>query len=992
MSGLSSIKGLLSLLRETDEVIVSFALGRINDLLDEFWYEMGPTDISLVEEHYENSSATQETRELAAIIASRTYFHLGAYDDAVEYALAAGARFRSERSLFSDTILACCIDLYVKQREAAALQGVVLGASASTGEAAAASAAEADAAVDPRLASLFTTLADQWQADEHFAVGVKELVGFFIRARRLDLLEKVLLKHVKSTRSSSILAYTLTAVNRYVRDIEFKRAVLLALVRLFEQSLDKADYLSLAECLTFLKDDARLAETLKGLLETDKLTAYQVGFDLFEHASQDFLKKVLARLTTTVEVAVPTTAVTSSTAEDTAAPAADDAAAAAPVVAAPATTTSVVPIDDSLSRIISGELTTSLYLKFLYSRCGADIHIMNQTKKQLDPRNATTHIATVLSNALMYSGTTIDGFMRDNLEWLGKANMWAKFTTTATIGAIHKGHAEEAMNILRPHLPTPSTVGPLPFQESGALFALGLIHSTSAIDGRAEAVRYLKDALRDYAANEIMVHGASLGLGLSAMGLNEEELFESLFASVSACDAVASEAAALAIGLVMLGSANMRAIETLHTHAKVPDQKEKTIRGLSMAIALILYGRENEADPIAELMLASDDHWIRLGGAFALGLAYAGTGYTKAIERLLEVTVKETSDEVRRNAVMMIGFIACKDIEQCIDMVKPLAESYSGHVRYGVAMALGIAGCGTANAKAADMLWTIIKTDTTDYVVQGSTIAMAMLLMQSAEADVPRVKEFRDFLRKTIANRHENACKKFGCIVSQGILDAGGRNCTIALHKNGHTIARSIVGLFVFTQHWYWFSYVLMMPLALHPTCVIGLNKDLAMPQYSFTSNANPARFGFPKSVQLEKKEAKAAGVAKAVLSTTKKTGKKAKKAGEPQSPTSPKAAGDVEAKMAEAAAAAEAEKKEAEAAEAAAATSEVLKNPARVTLRQLGVIAHDLDPRYTPLKPNPFGVCMLVDAKPSDKEEIVAIDPNAKENEVKPPEPFPWP
>lgn len=957
MSGLSSIKGLLSLLRETDDVIVLFALNRISAVLDEFWFEMTPADISLIEEHFENQAFSQEGRQAAALLASRTYFHLGAYDDAVEFALAAGSSFQAERSLYSDTILACCIDMYVKQREA--LQE-------GFGE---------DAPqVDERLEVLFTSLADQWQADKHFAVGVKELVGFFVRARRLDLLDKVLLKQVKSEKTSGILTYTLGVVNRYVRDIEFKRAVLLSLVRLFSEGLDTADYISLAECLTFLGDDERLATTLKSLLKQDPLMAYQVGFDLFENSNQDFLKKILARLTTSVEVAPSVPAPTPTEGEAAAAPA-----------AASATATESKPIDDNLHRIISGELTTSLYLKFLYSRCNADIHILNQTKKQLDPRNATTHLATILSNAIMYSGTTIDGFMRDNLEWLGKANMWAKFTTTATIGSIHKGHADEAMNILRPHLPTPNSVGALPFQESGALFALGLIHSTSSVDGRGPAVEYLKGALRDYAANEIMVHGASLGLGLSAMGLNDEELFESLFASVSACDAVASEAAALAIGFVMLGSSNMKVIETLHNHAKVTDQKEKTIRGLSMAIALILFGRENEADPVVELLLQSADPWIRLGGVFALGLAYAGTGYTKAIEKLLEVTVKETSDEVRRNAVMMIGFVGFKDIDQCIDMVKPLLESYNPHVRYGVALALGIAGCGTAHTKATEMLWTLVKTDATDYVVQGAILSLSMLLMQATEADVPRVKEFRDFLRKTIANRNENACKKFGCIVGQGILDAGGRNCTIALHKNGHTIARSVVGLFVFTQHWYWFSYVLMLPLALQPTCVIGLNRHLAMPNYTITSNAPPSRFGIPKSVLAEKKEAKAAGVTKAVLSTTKKQNRK-KKAGEPQSPVSAKK--DVEDAMADVANTATAEA----AVAAPEPTSEVLKNPARVTLRQLSVISHDNDSRYKPLKANPFGICMLLDEQPDTAEELVAIDPNAQADDVAPPEPFPWP
>jgi 26S proteasome regulatory subunit N2 len=50
-------------------------------------------------------------------------------------------------------------------------------------------------------------------------------------------------------------------------------------------------------------------------------------------------------------------------------------------------------------------------------------------------------------------GTTKDNFLRENLEWLGKATNWAKFTAVASIGVVHKGHVRESMNLLQPYLP-----------------------------------------------------------------------------------------------------------------------------------------------------------------------------------------------------------------------------------------------------------------------------------------------------------------------------------------------------------------------------------------------------------------------------------------------------------------------------------------------------------------------------------------------------------
>lgn len=79
----------------------------------------------------------------------------------------------------------------------------------------------------------------------------------------------------------------------------------------------------------------------------------------------------------------------------------------------------------------------------------------------------------------------VDTFLRDNLEWMGRASNWAKFTATASIGVVHRGHVKESMNLLQPYLPQ-GGVSTLPYSEGGALYALGLIHSSKGSDGNAE--------------------------------------------------------------------------------------------------------------------------------------------------------------------------------------------------------------------------------------------------------------------------------------------------------------------------------------------------------------------------------------------------------------------------------------------------------------------------------------------------------------------------
>ena len=928
---LTSSQGLLALLRETDPIILQYALTRLVAVVDEFWCEMS-SDLAVFEELFDSTDLPQTTREVAALLTSQVYFHLGEYDESVHFALSAGKQFHSaSRSLYVDTILGRCIDIYVEKRESGA-------------------------DVDARLETLFASLAELWQADDSFAVSLRDLVGFFIRSRRIDLLEQVLKKATKNPKTATALGYTLRVTTDYVRDITFRRSILQILAKLYTTVTSDVDYMSLTECLLFLEEDEKMAGVLKQLLdENKKLIAFQIAFDLADNSNQDFIKKVSDRLTKVEEV-------------ETTVPAREGQE--AQVIKS----NKLVPLDTDLSNILEGQLTTSLYVKFLYARCNADIHVLNQTKKALDSANSVTHNATVVANALMYCGTTLDGFLVDNLEWLGRATNWAKFTATASIGAIHKGHSEEAMNILEPYLPDDNNVGPIPFQEAGSLYALGLVHSSSSVSARAPAVEYLRAALQKYSSNEIMVHGASLGLGLAGIGLRDESIYDALFDCVTGCDAVAGEGAAVAIGLVMLGSGDNNIVQDLLRHANENDQKEKTIRGLSMATALMMYRKENEADDVISQQLASEDPWIRLGGCFTLGLAYAGTNNTSAVQRLLGIAVKDTSDDVRRTAVMMIGLATFKSLDQCIDMTKVLSDSYNPHIRYGVAMAIGIAGCGSANKKAVDILW-LLKDDPLDFVRQGAYLALAMVLMQITEADEPRVKEFRALLKKKISDKGVDTCTKYGAILAVGLLDAGGRNCTIALHKGGHVLSKAVIGIFLFSQYWFWFPYTLMISLAFQPTCIIGLNEQLEMPKYSFVSQAAPSRFQVPKTVLAEKKEAKAQAGAKAVLSITKKEqSRKSKKVAAPETPTSPTAPFPAAVKEEE-------------------PTSEILVNPARVTLRQLDVVAHNIDARYKPLKKCPYGVVMLVDANPSENAELVAnIDPKAREADVKAPEPFAWP
>lgn len=103
-----------------------------------------------------------------------------------------------------------------------------------------------------------------------------------------------------------------------------------------------------------------------------------------------------------------------------------------------------------------------------------------------------------------------------------------------------------------------------------------------------------------------------------------------------------------------------------------------------------------------------------------------------------------------------------------------------------------------------------------------------MILIQQNDASSPKVASVRAKYTKILGDKHEDAMAKFGAALSQGIIDAGGRNVTISMqNKSGSGNMPAIVGMALFQQFWYWFPLAHCLSLAFTPTAIIGINKDL---------------------------------------------------------------------------------------------------------------------------------------------------------------------
>lgn len=623
------------------------------------------------------------------------------------------------------------------------------------------------------------------------------------------------------------------------------------------------------------------------------------------------------------------------------------------------------------------------------------------------------------------------------------------------MGVIHAGHTTEAMTLLEPYLPpsapaddpnaahpTVSSTGG--YAEGGSLYALGLIHGShagSSTAKRLEASQFLRTHLRNSHANEVISHGAALGVGLTSFGSGDLNVVNELKELLYTDSAVAGEAASIAMGMVLVGSGAGNAnasnnneelgeiIAELRNYSR-ETHHEKIIRGIAMCLALVNFGQEENADATIDEMRGDRDPIIRYGAMYGLALAYCGTGSNKAIRILLHTAVSDVSDDVRMASVIGLALVLHKTPERVPELVRLLLESFNPHVRYASCMAVGIAMAGTGDAESVALLEPML-TDMADHVRQGALLGTAMIYMQQSDScNHRKIKTFRDKLASLISDKHQTTLTKMGAILSTGLLDVGGRNCALSLgSRNGFTKMTSAAGLVLWLQHWHWYPLMHMLSLAVTPTVTIGLNKDFKYPKkFEIQCNSKPSVYAYPKKLE-EKKEVEKKRVETIELSATAKNKarlarKKAKEEAESgggeggsdaamdvdkkeDAESKEDTSKDVKKDSTEGMDVDDAKKDEEKKENAEDGETKPKKkkrepeptlfrisNPARITTAQANVCAFDLNQRYRPIRPEekPYGVIMLTDSTPGeDEEELGAVKTPAEEDEADPPEAFEW-
>ena len=306
-----SAAGMLSMLEEEDMDLRRYSLQRLHAMVDVYWSEISD-QVDALEEMSEDESFPD--RALAAAVASKCYYHLEEYDDALRLALAAGQYFDiNVESEYVQTIVSKCIDEYIAQRRAADATADTSDAAGDAepvgddeaehdfdAEAAAVAAGTAPASVgaqsaggdvDPAMLAIVERMFEKCYAARHF----RQAMGVAFEAQDLPRIEATL---SASEDSEDLLGFCFRLCQTADITRGFRTAVLRILARKY-RALAEPDYINVCQCLQYLNDASGVAAILCDMARGDDLKlvkALQVAFVLVENQNQQFMMDVCAAL------------------------------------------------------------------------------------------------------------------------------------------------------------------------------------------------------------------------------------------------------------------------------------------------------------------------------------------------------------------------------------------------------------------------------------------------------------------------------------------------------------------------------------------------------------------------------------------------------------------------------------------------------------------------------------------------------------------------
>lgn len=338
---------------------------------------------------YESDQLPKGVRDLAALLASKVYYYLGEYDEALSFALGAGSAFEAEARDFNsgeyvETVI--CTSLSTASHRRANKHALSPSQSHRQIHSSALRRSLRNQDRSPvtvhhriHIPALYRRRRVQTGAFHSypepisgFSSSYLQAIGIALESRRLDVISRI----YDITHDVSLLSYAMEAILDTGFSLSYRDQILNFLLPLFPapSSKTKSSHIhSLARLLVTLNNPSLAAPLLTSLVPKERLLAYQFAFDLAEGGTRDFLEGVQKHLPEGTEVGFSCphdsiSFVTDRGKQET------------------------KNIFDKLRNILGGQESVKLYLEFLKRSNKVDMLILKNSK--VTTTHTTRHIRT----------------------------------------------------------------------------------------------------------------------------------------------------------------------------------------------------------------------------------------------------------------------------------------------------------------------------------------------------------------------------------------------------------------------------------------------------------------------------------------------------------------------------------------------------------------------------------------------------------------------
>ena len=473
-------------------------------------------------------------------------------------------------------------------------------------------------------------------------------------------------------------------------------------------------------------------------------------------------------------------------------------------------------------------------------------HLESSRTAGLTNVNSTRHnLASAFVNAFVNAGFGNDKMMLvegEKTSWVWKTKDDGMVSTTASMGMLLRWDIESGLD----HIDKFSYADEKEIK-AGALLATGILNSGVRMDSEpALALLSTEDNLNS--KHVIMRMASIMGLGLACAGTNKEDLLELLLPIVedTSLDMQLSAMAALSLGLIFVGSSNDRVSEaiitTLLDEERQKQLKDKWTRFMSLGLALLFFGRQEEVEVILETLKVIDHPMAKPAAVLAEVCAWAGTGTVLKLQELLHICndhIEDSEDKkgdelLQTYAVLGISLIAMGEEvgqEMVLRQFGHLMHYGEPNIRKAVPLAMGLISPSNPQMKVYDTLSRYSHDNDNDVAIN-AIFAMGLLGAGTNNARLAQL------LRQLASYYHRDQNSLFMVRVAQGLLHMGKGTMSInPFHTDRQILSRvAAAGLltvlvamidakqFILGESHYLLYFIVT---AMHPRFLVTLDEDL---------------------------------------------------------------------------------------------------------------------------------------------------------------------